>query len=91
MTIPYEIWATGNTETGSWNANEGRMTKHMPEGWQVKFHADARFAPLLATMKKLEYWFNTDSEVLDAMPDEDKSDHLRQLEMIRQAIRDAEK
>jgi hypothetical protein len=34
---PERIWATGNYETGSWNAIEGRMKSHMPDGWQTEY------------------------------------------------------
>jgi len=35
---------------------------------------------------KLEYWFDTDQEILDAMSDYDRRDHFEKLEMIRAAI-----
>jgi hypothetical protein len=90
MKIPSVIFATGSDENGSWNAVESRMKSHMPEGWQVKFHADEKFAPLLETMKKLERWFDTDTEIVDEMSEDERADHLRQLAMIRQAIKVAE-
>jgi hypothetical protein len=34
---PERIWATGNGTTGSWNDDEVRMKKHMPEGWQTEY------------------------------------------------------
>jgi hypothetical protein len=37
MSAPERIWATGNGETGSWNAVEGRMKAHMPDDWQVEY------------------------------------------------------
>jgi hypothetical protein len=41
---------------------------------------------LKATLKKLEYWFDTDQEVLDAMTPDERADHMRQLQMIREAL-----
>ena len=37
-------------------------------------------------LKKLEYWFDTDQEVLDAMTPDERADNLRQLQMIRKAL-----
>ena len=41
---------------------------------------------LLETLQQLEYWFNTDAEILDAMTDAERADHIRQHEKIRKAI-----
>jgi dynactin complex subunit len=41
---------------------------------------------LKATLKKLEYWFDTDQEVLDAMTPDERADHMRQLQMIRDTL-----
>ena len=37
-------------------------------------------------LKKLEYWFDTDQEVLDAMTPDERADHMRQLQMIRDTL-----
>ena len=41
---------------------------------------------LKAVLKKLEYWFDTDQEVLDAMTPDERADHMRQLQMIRDTL-----
>ena len=41
---------------------------------------------LEATLKKLEYWFDTDQEILDVMGNNEKADHMRKLKMIRDAL-----
>lgn len=49
---PERIWATGNGETGSWNAIEGRMKSHMPDGWQTEYvraDLEATASPSIAT------------------------------------------
>ena len=41
---------------------------------------------MLETLQQLEYWFNTDAEILDAMTEAERADHIRQHEKIRKAI-----
>lgn len=41
---------------------------------------------LLEMLQQLEYWFNTDAEILDAMTEAERADHIRQHEKIRKAI-----
>jgi hypothetical protein len=41
---------------------------------------------LKAVLKRLEYWFDTDQEVLDAMTPDEQADHMRQLQMIRDTL-----
>ena len=41
---------------------------------------------LKATLKKLEYWFDADQEVLDAMTPDERADHMRQLTLIRDTL-----
>ena len=43
-------------------------------------------AALLAVLCKLERWFDTDEEIIAAMGDDERADHVRQLAMIRAAI-----
>ena len=38
------------------------------------------------SLKKLEYWFDTDQEVLDAMTPDERADHMRQLTLIRDTL-----
>lgn len=38
---------------------------------------------LLAVLRDLEYWLNTDPEILDAMSEDDRRDHLNQLAKVR--------
>jgi hypothetical protein len=40
-----------------------------------------------ATLRKLEYWFDTDQEILDVMGNDEKADHMRKLKMIRDALK----
>lgn len=41
---------------------------------------------MLATLIALEKWFDTDQEILDAMPEAERADNARQLANIRVAI-----
>jgi len=43
---------------------------------------------LRKALKRLEYWFDTDPEVLDAMDADTRADHERQLAMIRAALQE---
>lgn len=45
-----------------------------------------RIETLTATLKRLEYWFDTDQEVLDAMTPDERAGHMRQLTLIREAL-----
>jgi hypothetical protein len=49
--------------------------------------AEARVEELEATLRKLEYWFDTDQEILDVMGNNEKADHMRKLKMIRDALK----
>ena len=46
----------------------------------------ARIEQLEATLKRLEYWFDTDAEILDAMTPDERADHMRQLTLIRETL-----
>lgn len=56
-----------------------------PAGHLYEEAAD-RIEALEATLKRLEYWFDTDQEVLDAMAPDERADHMRQLKQIRKAL-----
>ena len=45
-----------------------------------------RIETLTAALARLEYWFDTDEEVLDAMTPDERADHMRQLQMIRDTL-----
>ena len=49
--------------------------------------AEAYVEELEATLRKLEYWFDTDQEILDVMGNNEKADHMRKLKMIRDALK----
>jgi len=51
-----------------------------------KINLRAENAELKAVLKKLEYWFDADQEVLDAMTPDERADHMRQLQMIRDTL-----
>lgn len=55
------------------------------EGHLYKEAAD-RIKKLETTLKRLEYWFDTDQDILDAMTPDERADHMRQLQMIREAL-----
>ena len=59
--------------------------KDKPEGHLYEEAAD-RIEALETTLKRLEYWFDTDAEILDAMTPDEQADHMRQLQMIREAL-----
>lgn len=67
--------------------------------WETVYPADAgkpaghlyieaadRIETLTATLKRLEYWFDTDAEILDAMTPDERADNMRQLTLIREAL-----
>jgi len=56
-----------------------------PAGHLYEEAAD-RIEKLEAVLKRLEYWFDTDQEVLDAMTPDERADHMRQLQMIRDTL-----
>ena len=45
-----------------------------------------RIIELESVLKKLEYWFDADQEVLDAMTPDERADNMRQLNLIREAL-----
>ena len=45
-----------------------------------------RINELEAVLHKLAYWFDADQEVLDAMNDDERADHIRQHKMILDAL-----
>jgi len=49
-------------------------------------NAAARIAELEAVLRKLEAWFDTDQEILDAMSMDEIADHARQHGMIKAAL-----
>lgn len=50
--------------------------------------ADVRvaFVAMKAALEKLDYWFDADPEVLDAMSADERRDHERQHWIIREAL-----
>ena len=46
----------------------------------------ARLEEMEAVLRKLEYWFDTDQEILDAMDNNEKADHMQKLKMIRNVL-----
>lgn len=46
----------------------------------------AAFVVMKAALEKLDYWFDADPEVLDAMSADERRDHERQHCIIRQAL-----
>ena len=55
-------------------------------GSRTPMAAIKRITELELALKKLEYWFDTDQEILDAMTDGERADHMRQLNIIRDAL-----
>lgn len=53
-------------------------------------HLIAAAPEMLATLRKLEYWLDTDPEVIEAMPGDERRDHMAKLGMIREVIAKAE-
>lgn len=56
-----------------------------PEG-HLYIKAADRIETLTAALKRLEYWFDADQEVLDAMTPDERADHMRQLTLIRDTL-----
>ena len=53
-------------------------------------HLIAAAPEMLATLRKLEYWLDTDPEVIEALPGDERRDHMAKLGMIREVIAKAE-
>lgn len=49
-------------------------------------NAIAAIPEMYATLIALEKWFDTDQEILDALPEAERTDNARQLAKIRAAI-----
>ena len=63
------------------------MQNYTMNGSRERIIAAASVADdLLEMLQQLEYWFNTDAEILDAMTEAERADHIRQHEKIRKAI-----
>lgn len=58
-----------------------------PEGHLYEEAAD-RIEALETVLNKLEYWFDTDQEILNAMTPDERTDHMRQLNLIRDTLSD---
>ena len=54
--------------------------------WDANARLIAAAPDMYEALCKLEYWFDTDQEILDAMSDYDRRDHFEKLKMIRAAI-----
>jgi len=52
----------------------------------ANLHLAAAAPELLSTLIALEKWFDTDPEILDALPEAERADNARQLAKIRAAI-----
>ena len=57
------------------------------DAYQAQLKAKARISDLEAVLRKLEYWFDVDDDVLDTMMPDEIADNVRQLTMIRAALR----
>lgn len=58
--------------------------------WIFNARLIAAAPEMLATLRKLEYWLDTDPEVIEAMPGDERRDHMAKLGMIREVITKAE-
>ena len=47
----------------------------------------ARIATMEAALRKLEAWFDTDQDILNAMSADERADNDRQLAAIRSALK----
>jgi hypothetical protein len=91
MSAPDRIWATGNGETGSWNAVEGRMKAHMPEDWQIEYVCadlcdplqDDRVKALVEAVKEI-----TNRAEFATRYDDDKYNFGWMIRKVRAALRD---
>lgn len=55
-------------------------------GSRTPLAAIQRITELEFALKRLECWFDTDQEILDAMTSGERVDHMRQLKIIRNAL-----
>lgn len=60
-------------------------------GYDVGFEdglkeAQARVNELEDTLRKLEYWFDTEADLLEAMTGDARADHMRKLKLIRDTL-----
>lgn len=76
---PYCVWAEPDDKL--WN----RIKKLEADNARLQVERDS----LRKALKGLEYWFDTDPEVLDAMAADTRADHERQLRLIREALRES--
>ena len=63
-----------------------KMEKACAEWAEISKSNYQRAKAAEAALKKLEYWFDTDQEVLDAMTPDERADHMRQLTLIRDTL-----
>lgn len=50
---------------------------------------EARIEVLTKALKELDYWFDTDEEILADLGEEDREAHMRQHARIRAALKEA--
>lgn len=83
----YYAWCSGNPTIPN-RMVEGSADDHsMIQAFaRHRFAAEEGKAELVTCLKRLEYWFDTDQEILDAMDHDTRADHERQLAMIRAAL-----
>lgn len=54
--------------------------------WLTDLAAD-RIEELEAVLRKLEYWFDIEADLLEAMTGDARADHMRKLNMIRDVLK----
>jgi len=81
--------------TMPWNAGTGkgwisaqgyRMVQVVEAGKRVTKRERAVKAELVEALRSLEKWFDTDEEILAALPEAERADNARQLAKIRAVL-----
>lgn len=86
MIIDNETWYSEN----DWRilvAQKLELEERLKAATDDAKEAEAYAEELETTLRKLEYWFDTDQEILDVMGNNEKADHMRKLKMIRDALK----
>lgn len=60
---------------------------YYPPSRQELQNAIEAFRTARKTLYALEYWFDTDAEILDAMSDAERKNNARMLGMVRDALK----
>jgi len=90
---PWDVrtWGDGSSEDGFTNVVSDTEQIHIASDVLEENARLIAAAPdLYEALKRLEYWFDTDQEIIDAMNTDERADHMRQAGIIRAALNKVE-